>query len=88
MADENVISIEIDRPTIAFVMAGDELVKFDFYELEDALEASFKTEDYSTLREWMIGKGLPATVPLSAVTAWVDNYIKAMNKKLKNEIGS
>lgn len=75
------IKISIDDYPVEFVMNGETLATFSFFELESALRDAGKDSDQ--LLGWMRSKGLPAHVTPVVMDRWLMNYLKHYEDSLK-----
>lgn len=88
------MKIEISNEPVEFVMGGQTMATFDFYELEAKVDEAYAAEkaDASnnasvTIRDWMVANGLPDVINLAAVNTWLIHYMKAMDAETKKAIG-
>lgn len=82
------MTIAIESPVVEFVVNGETLATFNYFDLEQAISDLFgSTNDIAPIRTWMIEHGLPESVNTATVDQWLLAYIKVNNDRLKKMSG-
>lgn len=79
------LRIEIDCPTVEFVLDGQVMGEFNYFDLEQTINDT--QADVVKVKEWMHAHGLPDTVNLVAVDQWLIAYLRVNNDRLKKASG-
>lgn len=83
------MTIAIESPEVDFVVNGETLATFKYFDLEQAISDLLGSDnDVVAVRSWMIERGLPESVNVATVDQWLFAYVKANNDRLKKMSGS
>ncbi len=77
--------IEIDNPTVEFVLDGEVQAEFNYFQLEQAINDA-KAETAQVMA-WMKQHGLPETINFVTVDQWLVAYLRVNNDRLKKASG-
>lgn len=82
---DSTINIDLKRPQINFSVEGTVYATFDMFELDEVISEAGK--DTQKIKDWMCSKGVPQTMPLIIIDAWLVQYFRHMSAEIKKENG-